>query len=174
MLSPDELNKYLAAKNQDLQSKQELIDSLQRETKTLRAEMDKVYALYMSDQILNQARNLAEFWPDMTKEGKRQIAESIVERITLGKEEIQIDLCYLPAQNRSKPGYDPDDGGDAPPPFENDGHPYNAHSISAFFSKARAFGKNMVKGVQGPEALCRGLGRSLKRRLVCKRDSRCG
>ena len=144
MLSPTELTSYLEAKDQDLQQRQELLDSVIREEKNLRAEMEKVFQLYMSDQltpegfgerhkpmearlrqlqeeipkleasidflkvnflsgdqILNQAKNLASFWPDMTHEHKRQVVESIVERITLGKDDIQIDLFYLPTAHQT-------------------------------------------------------------------------
>jgi hypothetical protein len=51
MLSGQELTAYLEAKDKDLQGKQELLGSLVQEEKALRAEMDKVYRLYMADQI---------------------------------------------------------------------------------------------------------------------------
>ncbi len=54
MLSRGELNKYLEAKNQDLQNRLELLETLRREEKNLRSEMDKVYQLYVADQITPQ------------------------------------------------------------------------------------------------------------------------
>ena len=146
ILSPSELTGYLEAKDQDFQAKQELLDAVSREEKNLRGEMDKVFRLYMDDQItaegfglrhkpmearlaqirrgtaqasggrrfpqgqlplreqiLCEARDLATFWPDMSREGKRQVVETLVERITLGQDEIEINFCYLPTLHRPAP-----------------------------------------------------------------------
>ena len=101
--------------------------------------------LLSGDQVLDEAKNLARFWLDMTREGKRRVVESIVEWITLDKDEIQIDLFDFPTPNQpvaktsstggdghSSEGNNPDgDGG--PPPMR---------SISAIVN---AFSEDMAK-----------------------------
>ena len=55
--------------------------------------------LQSSDQILSEAKDLYGRWTELTKEEKRNIIEQITEKITIGKGEITIDLCYLPASS---------------------------------------------------------------------------
>jgi hypothetical protein len=50
-----------------------------------------------SDQILQDARDLYARWPDLPYENKRSIVENITEQITIGKDEVSIDLAYLPS-----------------------------------------------------------------------------
>jgi hypothetical protein len=62
----------------------------------LQAEIDFAKINTLSrDQILENARSLYEQWPTLPSEEKRKIAESLVQRITIGNGEIDIDLCYL-------------------------------------------------------------------------------
>jgi site-specific DNA recombinase len=49
-----------------------------------------------SEQIMLEARNLADRWPKMDIENRRKIVEMLVETITVGKGEIDLKLCYLP------------------------------------------------------------------------------
>ena len=197
MLSRQELASYLDAKNKDLQGKQEILDTLALEEKRLRAEMEKVYQLYMADQItvegfgsrykpmeerlkqlqeeipkteaaadllkvnflsgdqiLNQAQNLATFWPDMSQEGKRRVVESIVERITLDKDEIQIDLFYLPTLHQSDQEPDPGKGngtsgiGNGSPSGSGEhGNGSASLPLSSISTVADTFSENMAKSV---------------------------
>jgi site-specific DNA recombinase len=53
--------------------------------------------LQSSDQILSEAKDLYGRWNELAREEKRNIIEQITEKIVIGKGEITIDLCYLPA-----------------------------------------------------------------------------
>jgi site-specific DNA recombinase len=55
--------------------------------------------LQSSDQILSDAKNLYGRWPALTHDEKRNIIEQITEKIVVGKGDITIDLCYLPASS---------------------------------------------------------------------------
>jgi len=46
---------------------------------------------------LTEARDLYSRWPSMEPDDKRKIVENITDRITIGKDEVTIDLCYLPS-----------------------------------------------------------------------------
>ncbi len=52
-----------------------------------------------SDQILTEAKDLYARWPDLESEEKRKIVENITEKITIGKDDLTIDLCYLPSSS---------------------------------------------------------------------------
>ncbi len=49
-----------------------------------------------SEYIMEEARDLESCWPTMTTAEKQRIIENLVNRITIGKDEIDISLCYLP------------------------------------------------------------------------------
>jgi len=68
------------------------------EVPRLQAEIDfmKIERL-SSDEIFREAQDLSTRWPDLTPEDKRKIVENVTERITVGKDEISIDLYYLPS-----------------------------------------------------------------------------
>lgn len=52
---------------------------------------------YLSrDEIIHVAQDLYRHWAELTAEEKRQLVEAIVARITIAKDEVIIDLCYLP------------------------------------------------------------------------------
>lgn len=64
----------------------------------LLAEIDfRKIQIASSDVVLMEARELYEEWQDMEHEQKRAIVETITEYITIGKDEIDIALCYLPS-----------------------------------------------------------------------------
>jgi site-specific DNA recombinase len=65
----------------------------------LQGEIDflKIQAL-SRDEILSQAKDLSSRWPNLNFEEKRKIVENITERITIGQDEILIDLSYLPSK----------------------------------------------------------------------------
>ena len=47
--------------------------------------------------MLSEARTLYDRWPTLPTHAKRRIAESIVEKVTIGDGEIDITLSYLPS-----------------------------------------------------------------------------
>jgi site-specific DNA recombinase len=55
-----------------------------------------------SKQIFHEARDLYNQWQKMEKEEKRKLVESITERITISKEDIHIELKYLPTPHPNK------------------------------------------------------------------------
>lgn len=68
----------------------------------LQGELDFLKIRYLSrGGLLADARSLYGSWEKLTAEEKRAIVETIVERITVGKDEIHIDLCFLPASAES-------------------------------------------------------------------------
>lgn len=137
--SPVEIDKYLNSADKVIKEKEDLMAALIEEEKKIRAEMDKIYRLYVddeitgqgfgerykpleerikqieeklpelqgeidflkiqylsSDQILNEAKDLYSRWPELTYEEKRKIIETITENIIIAKDEVTINLCYLP------------------------------------------------------------------------------
>lgn len=63
----------------------------------VQAEIDFLKIQYMSsDQIIHEAKDLYSRWPDLDPDDKRKIVENITEKIVIGKDEVTINLCYLP------------------------------------------------------------------------------
>jgi site-specific DNA recombinase len=52
-----------------------------------------------SDEVLTEAKDLYSRWPSLEPEAKRKIIENITDRITIGKDDVTIDLCYLPSSS---------------------------------------------------------------------------
>lgn len=50
-----------------------------------------------SDQILGEASDLYKQWPQLEHQDKRKVIESLTDKITVGKEDIQLDLAYFPS-----------------------------------------------------------------------------
>ncbi|SDS02572.1 recombinase family protein [Opitutus sp. GAS368] len=50
-----------------------------------------------ADQVLRDAQKLYERWPQLTTERKRRVIESIVEKITIGTDDISVTYCYIPS-----------------------------------------------------------------------------
>jgi site-specific DNA recombinase len=137
--SEEEVARYLADGDRVLGEKRELLAVLSGERERLTVDMEKVYRLYLEDQLSPQgfgernrpleerARQLSEEiprlqaeidflsiehlsseevvseawdlysrWHDLPFEEHRAIVETIVNRITVGKGEVEIDLAYLP------------------------------------------------------------------------------
>lgn len=77
---------------------EEQLVQLEARIPELQAEIDFMQIQYMSsDQILHEARDLYGRWQSLSRDEKRKIAESITERIIIGKDDISIHLCYLPS-----------------------------------------------------------------------------
>jgi site-specific DNA recombinase len=73
---------------------------LEGEVPRLQAERDVLrIELLNRDEALVEARDLATRWGELPFEDRRQIVETITERITVGKEDIAISLLYLPLGN---------------------------------------------------------------------------
>lgn len=67
----------------------------------LQAEIDYMKIQYLSsDQILHEARDLYSRWSEVAQEDKRTIVENVVEKITLGKEDISIQLAHVPSLSK--------------------------------------------------------------------------
>lgn len=77
---------------------EERIKQIDNKIPELQGEIDFLKIQYLSsDQILNEAKDLSSRWPDLIPEEKRKIAENITEKIVIGKDDISINLCYLPS-----------------------------------------------------------------------------
>jgi len=142
--SPTEIENYLNKSDKIIKEKEELTKSLEQEKSKIKQEMDKVYKLYIddqitpegfgrqykpleerlkqtedqipelqaeidffkiqylsSDQILNEAKDLYSRWLSLEDEEKRNIVENIMEKIVVGKEDIEINLSYIPSSMKS-------------------------------------------------------------------------
>jgi site-specific DNA recombinase len=66
----------------------------------IQGEIDFLKIQYVSsDQIFNEAKDLYSRWPELTREEKRRIIENITEKITIGDEDVTINLTYLPSSS---------------------------------------------------------------------------
>jgi len=73
--------------------RRQLDDELPR----LQAELDVMRIAALSqEEAMSGARSVTDRWPSLTQEEKRQMVEATTSRITIGKDEIAIDLMYLP------------------------------------------------------------------------------
>ncbi len=76
----------------------ERLEQVEDQIPVLQAELDVMRIHYLSsDQIIADAKDLYSHWQNLPTEEKRHIVEAITERIEVGKEEISINLCYMPA-----------------------------------------------------------------------------
>lgn len=76
---------------------EERLKQLEDQIPHLQGEVDFLKIQYLSsDQIISEARGLYERWPQLLPEEKRNIIETITEKITIGTNDITINLCYLP------------------------------------------------------------------------------
>jgi site-specific DNA recombinase len=84
---------------------EEQIAQLEEHLPELQAEVDYLKIQHLSsDSILREAKSLYANWQSMPFEEKRSIVEMITNKITIGKEDLHIDLSYLPptSQNSGK------------------------------------------------------------------------
>jgi len=138
-LSPDDVGRYVEQADEQLQAKESLVASLAAEEPRLTAEMDKVMALYLADQlskegfgerykplearrthlrdeiprlegevsflkislassdeVIREAQDLYSHWQDLTSDEKRRIVEQVVDRVTVGEGEVNIELGFRP------------------------------------------------------------------------------
>jgi len=95
-----ELSKEVFAEKQ--KPMEERLRQLNDQLPEIQAEIDFFKIQHRtSDVVLNNGKNLYEEWPKMELEDKRAIVETITEKITIGKEDINIKLRHLPSINPS-------------------------------------------------------------------------
>lgn len=74
------------------------VRQLQAEVPALDAELAFLRISEVSaDQVVLDAQKLYECWPQLNTERKRRVIESIVEKITIGTDEIDVTYCYIPS-----------------------------------------------------------------------------
>ncbi|MEK7315659.1 MAG: recombinase family protein [Candidatus Eisenbacteria bacterium] len=77
-----------------LEDRQKALDD---EIPRVRGEVDFLKIQNLSrDEVLAEAKDLATHWGNLAAGEKRQIVETVVRGITVGKEEIELDLAYFP------------------------------------------------------------------------------
>ena len=78
-----------------LEERQKQIDN---QIPEIQGEIDFLKIQYLSsDQIFTEAKDLYSRWSQLTFEEKRKIIENITEKIVVGKEDVTINLTYLPS-----------------------------------------------------------------------------
>lgn len=76
----------------------ERVQQIQSEMPTLQGEIDFLKIQYLSsNEIITEAKNLSVRWPTLEENEKRRIVETITERIGVGADEVEINLCYMPS-----------------------------------------------------------------------------
>ena len=79
---------------------EERLKQIEDQLPEIQAEIDFLKIQYLSsDQILHEAQDLYSRWPTLNAEEKQKIIENITEKITIGKDEITINLCYVPSSS---------------------------------------------------------------------------
>ncbi len=74
------------------------LKQINAELPDLQGEIDYLKIQYLSrDEILQESQDLHLRWTSLEQAEKRKIVETITERITIGKDEVTIQLSYLPS-----------------------------------------------------------------------------
>lgn len=77
---------------------EERLNQLSAELPRLEAEVDHLGVQNLSsEEVVSEAAKLYDRWPELPVDDKRRIVEAIVEKITIGKGEIELTLYYLPS-----------------------------------------------------------------------------
>ena len=80
---------------------QECLEHL-RSAERLQAGLDVMRISTMAEgATVSEAIDFASGWDQFTPEGKRQLVELITDRIVIGKEEVEVNLRYLPTAVKS-------------------------------------------------------------------------
>ncbi|MDR5728911.1 MAG: recombinase family protein [Terriglobia bacterium] len=81
-------------------------DQLEAELPRLQAELDVMRISGMAETVaLADASDLAQRWDQFSQPEKRQLVETITDAITIAKEEVTIDLLYLPGSVAMQRGH---------------------------------------------------------------------
>jgi site-specific DNA recombinase len=76
----------------------ERVKRIEDQLPELQGEVDFLKIQFLSrDQIVADAKDLYSRWTDLSSDEKRTIVESIMENVTIGKDEVEIHLNYLPS-----------------------------------------------------------------------------
>ena len=111
------------------------------EIPVLQAELDVLRISHLSqEEVVSGARDLYTRWPTLPEEERRQIVETIVERIVIGQGDVEITLYYAPPVPSSRePGAASGNGGSPPPSPQTHGNrATEAHGFIAAISWKRA------------------------------------
>jgi site-specific DNA recombinase len=82
---------------------EERLKAIEEEQPRLQGEVDfQKIQLLSKDEILSEARDLYGRWDALSASEKRQIVEAIVEGVRVSKEEVEIDLAYVPSGTEFK------------------------------------------------------------------------
>jgi site-specific DNA recombinase len=81
---------------------EERLKQLEDQIPELQGEIDflRISSL-SSDEVFAEAETLYTSWPQLEPQEKRKIIETITEKVTIGKDEVSINLCYLPSSSES-------------------------------------------------------------------------
>ena len=80
---------------------EERLKQIEGQIPEIQGEIDFLKIQYLSsDQIFNEAKDLYCRWPELMAEEKRRIIENITEKITIGDEDVTINLTYLPSSSK--------------------------------------------------------------------------
>jgi len=78
----------------------ERLTQVDDEIPRLQGEIDFLKIQYLSsDEVLTEARELQTRWPDLTADEKRNVIENITDKLIVGKNDVTIELCYLPSSS---------------------------------------------------------------------------
>ena len=81
------------------------LGQLEKQLPELQADVDFLKISYASsDVVLQNAKDLYDRWPAIPFEEKRNIVETITNKITIGKEDVHLSLAYLPNNQPSLNG----------------------------------------------------------------------
>jgi hypothetical protein len=76
---------------------EEQLTQIEEELPRAQAECDVLKINHLSkEHILSEAADLYKQWPLLSHEEKRSIVDAVCDRITIGKDEISIDLIFSP------------------------------------------------------------------------------
>jgi len=91
--------------------------ALAAETPRLRGELDFLKIEFLSkDEVLASGRDLYERWPSLNRQEQRAIVEALLQRLVVGKDEVEIELACAPGFLRNPGRKVPIPTGCAPTP----------------------------------------------------------
>lgn len=81
---------------------EERLGQIERQMPEVQAELDFLKIQYLSsDEVLNEARDLYANWSTYTDDQKRKIVEGITDKVVVSRDEVTIELCYLPSTSET-------------------------------------------------------------------------